>query len=328
MTTTVSPRALFRALTGLTAAALLLAVPVAGLQAQNPDWTRPFPGHRVIGNLYAVGTYGLGVFLIASDEGHILINTGLEDSTPLIRENIESVGFRLDDVRILLTMQAHWDHTAALAEIKEITGAGMWATSGDGRVLEDGGFSDPHFGGRVSFRPVEVDRIISDGEIIELGEIRLRVHEHPGHTEGSSSYSMQVSENGRDYDVVVANMGTINDGKKLVVDPTYPVWRRILPGPTRARRPWMSMSGSRRTVASTACTTSTSRGRRTIRIRLSIRTGCWLRSSDSSASTRNNWPRNGAEFSGHPVPGSRFVPRRWHLGTLHAPEGSRPSQGL
>ena len=222
MTTTDSPRALFRALTGLTAAALLLAAPVAGLQAQNPDWTRPFPGHRVIGNLYAVGTYGLGVFLIASDEGHILINTGLEDSTPLIRENIESVGFRLEDVRILLTMQAHWDHTAALAEIKEITGAEMWATSGDGRVLEDGGFSDPHFGGRVSFRPVEVDRIISDGEIIELGEIRMRVHEHPGHTEGSSSYSMQVSENGRDYDVVVANMGTINDGKKLVVDPTYP----------------------------------------------------------------------------------------------------------
>ena len=222
MTTIVSPRALFRACTGLTAAALLLAAPMAGLQAQNADWTRPFPGHRVIGNLYAVGTYGLGVFLIASDAGHILINTGLEDSTPLIRENIESVGFRLEDVRILLTMQAHWDHTAALAEIKEITGAGVWATRGDGRVIEDGGFSDPHFGGRVSFRPVEVDRIISDGEIIELGEIRLRVHEHPGHTEGSSSYSMQVSENGRDYDVVVANMGTINDGKKLVVDPTYP----------------------------------------------------------------------------------------------------------
>ena len=222
MTITDSPRTLFRAWTGLATAALLLAAPVAGLQAQNPDWTRPFPGHRVIGNLYAVGTYGLGVFLIASDEGHILINTGLEDSTPLIRENIESVGFRLEDVRILLTMQAHWDHTAALAEIKEITGAEMWATSGDGRVLEDGGFSDPHFGGRVSFRPVEVDRIISDGEIIELGEIRLRVHAHPGHTEGSSSYSMQVSDNGRDYDVAVANMGTINDGKKLVVDPTYP----------------------------------------------------------------------------------------------------------
>ena len=212
----------YRCLARLVPAMLLLAAPAAWLQAQPADWAEPFPGHRVIGNLYAVGTAGLGVFLITSDDGHILINTGLEDSTPLIRENIESVGYRLEDVRILLTMQAHWDHTAALAEIKEITGAEMWATEGDGRVLEDGGFSDPHFGGRVSFEPVEVDRIISDGEIIELGGIRLRVHHHPGHTEGSSSYSMQVTEDGRDYNVVVANMGTINEGKRLVVDPTYP----------------------------------------------------------------------------------------------------------
>lgn len=222
METTDSRRSLTRQLARLAPATLLLAAPIAGLQAQPADWAEPFPGHRVIGNLYAVGTAGLGVFLITSDEGHILINTGMEDSTPLISENIESVGYRLEDVRILLTMQAHWDHTAALAEIKEITGAEMWATAGDGRVLEDGGFSDPHFGGRESFRPVEVDRIISDGEIIELGDIRLRVHHHPGHTEGSSSYSMQVTEDGRDYNVVVANMGTINEGKRLIDDPTYP----------------------------------------------------------------------------------------------------------
>lgn len=203
-------------------ACTLLAVPAGRLQAQPDDWVTPFPGHRVIGNLFAVGTAGLGVFLITSDEGHILINTGLEDSTPLIRENIESVGYRLEDVEILLTMQSHWDHTAALAEIKALTGAEMWATADDARVLEDGGFSDPHFGGRQSFRPVDVDRIIRDGETLELGDIRLLVHEHPGHTEGSSSYSMQVREGGRDYNVVIANMGTINAGKKLVVDPTYP----------------------------------------------------------------------------------------------------------
>ena len=106
--------------------ALCLTLAVAApLAAQQDDWTRPFPGHRVIGNLYAVGTYDLGVFLITSDDGHILINTGLEDSTPLMRKNIESLGFRLDDVKILLTMQAHWDHTAALAEVKKITGAEM-----------------------------------------------------------------------------------------------------------------------------------------------------------------------------------------------------------
>ena len=205
-----------------TAVVLTALASAPPMLAQNPNWTRPFPGHRVIANLYAVGTYDLGVFLITTGDGHILINTGLEDSTSLIRENVESLGFRLEDVEILLTMQAHWDHTAAMAEIREIADAQVWATAGDARVLEDGGFSDAHFGGRQSFRPVSVDRIITDGEVIELGEIRLTVHEHPGHTEGSSSYTMQVSENGRNYNVAIANMGTINAGKRLVVDPTYP----------------------------------------------------------------------------------------------------------
>ena len=202
--------------------ACLLAVSALPLGAQPEGWTRPFPGHRVIGNLYAVGTYDLGVFLITSEGGHILINTALEDSATSIRDNMESLGFRLEDVKILLTMQAHWDHTAALAEIKQLAGAKMWATAGDAPVLEDGGFSDPHFGGRVSFRPVKVDRIIADGEVITLGSTRLTVIETPGHTAGSSSYSMTVREDGRDFRVVIANMGTINRGKKLVVDPTYP----------------------------------------------------------------------------------------------------------
>jgi len=190
--------------------------------AQRENWSRPFEGFQIIGNLYGVGSFDLSVFLITTDEGHILINTGLQDSTQMIRDNIESLGFRLEDVKILLTQQAHWDHTAALAEIKQLTGAEIWATVGDARVLEDGGFSDPHFGGRESFPPVDVDKIIRDGEVIELGALHLTVHHHPGHTEGSSSYSMVVNENdGRDYNVLIANMGTINGGKRLTVDPTY-----------------------------------------------------------------------------------------------------------
>ena len=206
----------------LSAIPCLLALSASQLGAQPEGWMRPFPGHRVIGNLYAVGTYDLGVFLVTSDDGHILINTALKESTPLIRRNIESVGFRMEDIKILLTMQAHWDHTAALAEIKQATGAAMWATAGDAPVLEDGGFSDPHFGGRVSFDPVKVDKIIADGEAIEVGGTSLQVIESPGHTAGSVSYAMTVRENGRDYRVVIANMGTINRGKRLVVDPTYP----------------------------------------------------------------------------------------------------------
>ena len=199
--------------------ALLIGAPAA---AQPEEWSRAFPGHRVIGNLYAVGTYDLGCFLITSDDGHILINTGLVDSTPLIRENIESLGFRLEDVRILLTMQAHYDHAAAFAEIKEITGAEVWATADDAPLLEDGGASDPHFQGEYTFAPVAVDRILRDGEVIELGKTRLTAIESPGHTPGSASYTMTVAENGRDYRVAIANMGSMNPGLRLVKDPTYP----------------------------------------------------------------------------------------------------------
>ena len=186
------------------------------------NWVRPFEGFRIIGNLYGVGSYDLIVFLITTEDGHILINTGLADSTQMIRSNIESLGFKLEDIKILLTQQAHWDHTAALSEIKDITGAEIWATVGDARVLEDGGFSDPHFGGRESFRPVDVDRIIRDGEIIRLGDLELTVHHHPGHTEGSSSYSFVVGgESDMEYNVLVANMGTINNGKRITIEPTY-----------------------------------------------------------------------------------------------------------
>jgi metallo-beta-lactamase class B len=188
------------------------------------EWTTPFPAHRVIGNLYAVGMADLGVFFITTPEGHILINTGLADSTAPIRTNIERLGFELEDVRILLTMQAHFDHTGALAEIKALTGAQMWATEQDARVLADGGASDPQFGDCTDFRfaPVRVDRVLHDGDVIELGDMRLTTHLHPGHTEGSASYSFTQRENGRDYHVLIANMGTINEGKTLLKDPTYP----------------------------------------------------------------------------------------------------------
>lgn len=200
----------------------LMLSPLASAQSDPPEgWVTPYPAFRVIGPLYGVGMLDLSVFLITSDEGHILINTGLADSTEHIRNNIESLGFRLEDVRILLTMQAHWDHTAAMAEIKRIADAEVWATPEDARVLEDGGFSDAHFGGRETFDPVDVDRIIEQGDIITLGDLRITVHEHPGHTEGSSSYTFQVTEAGRSYDVAIANMGTINGGKRIVVDPTY-----------------------------------------------------------------------------------------------------------
>ena len=184
-------------------------------------WLQNHAPFRIVGNLYGVGGYDLSVYLITSSDGHILINTGAEGSMRDIRSNIESLGYELKDVKILLSMQSHFDHTADLADIKELVGAKMYATRKDAPILESGGVSDPHFGGFVTFKPVKVDKIVEDGETIELGNTHLTVHYHPGHTEGSSSYSMAVTENGKIYNVLIANMGTINPGKKLFVDPTY-----------------------------------------------------------------------------------------------------------
>lgn len=201
---------------------LLLALALLPAHGAPEEWSRPFAGHRVIGNLYSVGTYDLSSFLVTSTEGHILINTGLADSTPLIRANIERLGFRFNDIRILLNMQAHDDHVGALAEIKRLTGAKVWVTAGDAPVLEDGGRSDFHFGPGEKFPPVEVDRVLRDGELIEIGDAQLVVRLTPGHTRGSVSYTMKIAEVGREYDVVIANMGSINPGVKLLDNTNYP----------------------------------------------------------------------------------------------------------
>ena len=125
-----------------TAAAAVLLSAVVFAQ-ENPSWRRPFPAHKISGNVYYVGTEDLACFLVTSPEGHILINTGLADSTPLIRESISKLGFRLEDVKILLTMQAHFDHVAAMGEVQRITGAQAFATEGDAPILESGGRAIP-----------------------------------------------------------------------------------------------------------------------------------------------------------------------------------------
>jgi metallo-beta-lactamase class B len=195
----------------------LLAVAVFG----QSNWREPFPAHRIIGPVYYVGTADLACYLITSPNGHILINTGLADSGPMIRKNIESLGFKPSDIRILLTNQGHYDHVAAMAEMKKLTNAKFMATEGDKAVLEDGGRSDFLLKKDAWFAPVKVDSVITDGMVIGLKGIALRAHLTPGHTKGSVSYSMAVTENGRNYNVVFSNMASMI-GAKLVGNEKYP----------------------------------------------------------------------------------------------------------
>ena len=206
-------------------AAVLLAVLFAfapAVEAQREDGVTPFEAHRIVGPLYYVGTYDLGVFLLTSDEGHMLINTGLEDSAPLIKQSIEDLGFEYEDVKVLLTMQAHFDHVAAMATVQKETGAQVWATAEDAKLLESGGAVDYLFGPKPSFAPVRVDRRIQDGEVLKLGDLEVTIILTPGHTFGSSSYSVTIEEGGESYNVLIANMNSVNPGTKFAGNEKYP----------------------------------------------------------------------------------------------------------
>lgn len=187
------------------------------------DWSEPYEPFRIAGNLYYVGTSDLACYLITTPKGNILINTGLAASAPLIKASIEASGFKLADLKILLTTQAHYDHTGAMAAIKKITGAKMMVDEKDSGVMADGGRSDYALGGDTStYEPVEADRLLHDDDTIRLGNTQLVMLHHPGHTKGSCSFLFDVKDERRSYKVLIANMPTIVTEKNFTDIPAYP----------------------------------------------------------------------------------------------------------
>src|SRR3954452_16830020 len=114
--------------------AATIAVLTWAAVAQNP-FHEPFPAHKVVGNVYYVGSRDLASYLITTPEGHILINSGFEETVPLIRDAVESLGFKMEDIKALLVSHAHSDHVAGLALAKELTGANVFVMRGDEKVV-------------------------------------------------------------------------------------------------------------------------------------------------------------------------------------------------
>ena len=208
---------------------LSLLIFAGGAQAQEPpDWTNPFPPYRIIGNIYYVGSQGLGVYLITTPQGNILINSNLEKSVPMIRESVEKLGFRFSDTKILLISHAHWDHCAGSAAVKELTGAKYMVMDADVPAIEDGGklnfgrdskFSDS---GVSQYQPAKVDRVLHDGDQVKLGDTVLTAHLTPGHTKGTTTWTMKVADGGKTYNVVIVGSPNVNPGYKLVNNTLYP----------------------------------------------------------------------------------------------------------
>jgi metallo-beta-lactamase class B len=201
---------------------LVCAVPLA---AQNRvEWTTPFPPFRIAGNLYYVGSQDLASYLIATPQGLILINSSLEVSVPLIRKSVEDLGFRFKDIKILLISHAHGDHCAGSAQVIHLTGAKYYVMAGDVSVIESGGRRDFQYGAQKSQRypPAHVDRVLHDGDTVSLGGTILTAHLTPGHTRGTTTWTIDETENGHALHVAIVGSPNVNPGYKLVGNKVYP----------------------------------------------------------------------------------------------------------
>ena len=205
---------------------LIVVMALAGcaFAQANRDWTEPFPPFHLAANLYYVGSKGLASYLITTAQGNILINSDLEANVPMIEASIDKLGFKFKDTRILLISHAHWDHDAGSALIKEMTGASYMVMDADVPVVESGGKSDFHYGKdpALLYRPTKVDRVLHDGDEVKLGGTALVAHLTPGHTKGCTTWTMQVTEGGKTYNVVIVGSPNVNPGYKLVNNTAYP----------------------------------------------------------------------------------------------------------
>jgi metallo-beta-lactamase class B len=171
------------------------------------DQDTAFPPHKIIDNIYYVGTRSLGTFLITTPQGHILINSDYERTVPVIKDSVEKLGFKFTDVKILLGSHAHADHMEGDALVKQMTGARVMAMAEDLPALE---------AMRPGDKPHPIDKVLHDGDEVKLGGATLVAHLTPGHTRGCTTWTMKAREGGKTYDVVIIGSLGVNPGMKLV----------------------------------------------------------------------------------------------------------------
>jgi metallo-beta-lactamase class B len=191
----------------------VLACSASVLAQANPDWHHEFPAFKIAGNLYYVGTADLAVYLINTPQGNILINSDFEEDVPTIKKSIASLGFKYADTKIVLISHAHGDHDAATGLIKKETGAKLMVMDTD----------VPEEESTAKGRPgAHVDRVLHDGDTVELGGSKWVAHLTPGHTKGCTTWTTQIQDGGRNLNVVIIGSPNVNPGYILVGNKSYP----------------------------------------------------------------------------------------------------------
>src|ERR1043165_3263479 len=187
-------------------------------------WNEPFRPFRIIGNVYYVGPAGVSSFLITTPEGHILIDTGFESTVPRIKESVAKLGFRLEDIKILLSSHAHLDHVGGHALMKKLTGAKIMMSEADAAMLATGGTIDftPYSTNITAYSPASADQLLHDEDKVILGGTILTCHLTPGHTKGCTTWTMDAKEGDKVCHVLFFGSTTVLDGVSLVNNNAYP----------------------------------------------------------------------------------------------------------
>ena len=190
------------------------------------EWNEPQRPFRLYGDTYYVGTHGLGAILITSSAGHVLIDGALPESAPLIRANIEALGFRIRDVKVIVNSHAHFDHAGGIAELQRASGATVLASAPSALVLSSGrsGRDDPQFGVALAFPAASDVKVLAFEDTVRVGSIALVPHATPGHTPGGTSWSWRSCTDGRCLDFVYADSQTpvSADGFLYTRNTTFP----------------------------------------------------------------------------------------------------------
>ncbi|GAA0478441.1 subclass B3 metallo-beta-lactamase BJP-1 [Parasphingorhabdus litoris] len=190
----------------------------------NASWYAAVEPFQIIGEkgagVYYVGTRGLAMFFIPTQDGHIVIDGGMPDQGPLVAESISKLGYDPKDIKILLNSHAHLDHSGGLADLKAMSGAQMIASEGDRSALEGGFYLGSEETEFLYAPPVKVDRIIADGETVSHGGVTLTAHLTPGHSRGCTTWTMDVVQGGKTYEVLFFCSATVA-ANRLVSPPQY-----------------------------------------------------------------------------------------------------------
>ncbi|MFZ4601150.1 MAG: subclass B3 metallo-beta-lactamase [Caulobacterales bacterium] len=197
-------------LSGLILAAALAAASPADHAAACRDkdgWSDPAPPIRIFANVYGVGTCGITAVLIVDPTGLVLIDSGPANAAPIVQRNIETLGFRITDVKLLLATHEHFDHVGGLGALQAASGAALRVSAPAGRVLSEGAVdpNDPQFGEIEPPARAAVGPPIVDGEIIRLGAISLTAHLTPGHVFGGTSWTWRACERDRCHSIAYAD---------------------------------------------------------------------------------------------------------------------------